>query len=100
MPLYEYECRKCHHRFEEIQKVSDRPVTRCPKCRTGRVQKLISAPAVHVKGTGWYVTDYAGKGKADKAEKGDTADTGGKADKADTADKSGKPAKKKSPGKD
>ena len=61
MPLYEYECKKCHHRFERIQQFSDKPVRRCPKCKTGRVEKLISSPAVHFKGTGWYVTDY-GKG--------------------------------------
>ena len=72
MPLYEYECRKCHHRFERIQQFSDKPVRRCPKCKTGRVEKLISSPAVHFKGTGWYVTDYGGKGKSggDKSEGG------------------------------
>ena len=64
MPLYEYECRKCHHRFEIIQTLSEKPVRRCPKCRTGTVQKLVSSPAVHFKGSGWYVTDYGRKGKA------------------------------------
>ena len=74
MPLYEYECRKCHHRFEEIQKVNARPIRKCPKCRTGRVERLISAPAVHFKGTGWYVTDYGGKGKSEaKADSGEKA---------------------------
>ena len=71
MPLYEYECRKCHHRFERIQKFSDPLVRKCPKCKTGRVDKLISAPAVQFKGTGWYVTDYAGKkGGGEKGEGG------------------------------
>jgi len=72
VPLYEYECKKCHHRFERIQQFSDKPVRRCPKCKTGRVEKLISSPAVHFKGTGWYVTDYGGKGKSggDKSEGG------------------------------
>jgi putative FmdB family regulatory protein len=90
VPLYEYQCRKCHHRFEEIQKVSARPITRCPRCRTGKVEKLISAPAVHFKGTGWYVTDYAGKGKADKQDKADAQDKGDKADKPGKSDATGK----------
>jgi putative FmdB family regulatory protein len=60
MPLYEYECTKCHHRFEKIQKFSDKPVKKCPDCG-GRVEQTISAPAVQFKGSGWYVTDYAKK---------------------------------------
>ena len=63
MPLYEYECKKCHHRFERIQKFSDPLVRKCIKCK-GRVEKLVSAPAVQFKGTGWYVTDYARKGSS------------------------------------
>jgi len=94
VPLYEYECRKCHHRFEEIQKVNARPIRKCPKCRTGRVERLISAPAVRFKGTGWYVTDYAGKGKSDaKSESGEKP-----ADKpADKPAKESKPEKAKKP---
>ena len=61
MPLYEYQCKKCGHRFERIQKFSDAPVKKCPEC-SGAVERLISAPAVQFKGTGWYVTDYARKG--------------------------------------
>ena len=60
MPIYEYECRKCKHRFEIIQKVSDRVLKKCEKCK-GRVERLISSPAIQFKGTGWYVTDYAKK---------------------------------------
>jgi len=60
MPLHEYECDVCGHRFERIQKFSDPPVETCPKC-SGRVHKLISAPAFQFKGTGWYITDYAKK---------------------------------------
>lgn len=79
MPLYEYQCRKCGHRFEEIQKFSDRPIKRCPKCRKGTVDKLISAPAVQFKGSGWYVTDYARKGSSGGAESGGgKGDSGGK----------------------
>jgi putative FmdB family regulatory protein len=60
MPLYEYECKKCGHRFEKIQKFSDRMVKKCPECG-GQVEQMISAPAVQFKGSGWYVTDYAKK---------------------------------------
>jgi len=60
MPLYEYQCSKCGHRFEKIQKFSDKPVKKCPECG-GPVEQTISAPAVQFKGSGWYVTDYAKK---------------------------------------
>jgi len=60
MPLYEYECDTCGHRFETIQRFSDPPLDRCPKCG-GAVRKLQSAPAFHLKGSGWYITDYARK---------------------------------------
>jgi putative FmdB family regulatory protein len=60
MPLYEYQCKKCSHRFEKIRKFSDPPIKKCPECG-GAVEQLISSPAVQFKGTGWYVTDYAKK---------------------------------------
>ncbi len=63
MPLYEYECKKCHHRFERLQKFSDPHVKKCPKCG-GPIEQVISAPAVQFKGSGWYVTDYAKKSSA------------------------------------
>src|SRR5688572_16802082 len=73
MPLYEYQCDKCAHRFEVIQKFSDAPVDVCPKCG-GAVKKLLSSPAIQFKGTGWYITDYARSGKTDSAStsSGDT----------------------------
>ena len=58
MPLYEYECDACAHRFERIQKFSDPLVDTCPKCG-GVVRKLLSSPAIQFKGSGWYITDYA-----------------------------------------
>ena len=68
MPLYEYECDKCG-RFEKIQKFSDKPLRKCPTCK-GSVERLISAPAIQFKGSGWYVTDYAKKsGAPAKSEK-------------------------------
>jgi putative FmdB family regulatory protein len=69
MPLYEYECEKCGHRFEKIQKFSDKMVKKCPECG-GRVEQMISAPAVQFKGSGWYVTDYANKSQAPASSDG------------------------------
>ena len=60
MPLYEYQCDACGHRFEKIQKFSDPHVKNCPKCGA-KVEQVISAPAVQFKGAGWYVNDYAKK---------------------------------------
>jgi putative FmdB family regulatory protein len=61
MPIYEYLCKKCGHRFERIQKFSDPEIRKCPECG-GKVDKVLTAPAAHFKGEGWYVTDYARKG--------------------------------------
>jgi putative FmdB family regulatory protein len=69
MPLYEYECEKCGHRFEKIQKFSDKMLKKCPECG-GRIEQMISAPAVQFKGSGWYVTDYANKSQAPASEGG------------------------------
>jgi putative FmdB family regulatory protein len=87
MPLYEYQCDACGHRFEVIQKFSDAPIETCEKC-SGGVRKLLSSPAIQFKGTGWYITDYARAGKSDgaggegagagKSESGDKADKGDK----------------------
>jgi len=89
MPLYEYECEKCGHRFETIQKFSDPPRETCPKCG-GHVHKLIAAPAFQFKGSGWYITDYAkkdssseGSGSAAKSEK--PADTSAKTETTTTS---------------
>jgi len=60
MPLYEYECENCGHRFEVIQKFADAPLAECPKCH-GTLRKLVSSPAIQFKGSGWYITDYAKK---------------------------------------
>jgi len=67
MPLYEYECTKCGHRFEKIQKFSDKLIRTCPECG-GRVEQVLTAPAVQFKGSGWYVTDYASKSGGAAAE--------------------------------
>ena len=92
MPIYEYECQKCKSHTELFQKMSDKPPVKCRKCG-GRLEKLISASAIQFKGSGWYVTDYAGNGKkaAEKAES-DAASGGDKKEVAATGDQ--KPDKK------
>ena len=64
MPLYEYQCEACAHRFERIQKFSDPPIDTCPTCG-GSVRKLISSPAIQFKGSGFYINDYAKKPSGD-----------------------------------
>jgi putative FmdB family regulatory protein len=97
MPLYEYQCDPCGHRFEVIQKYSDSPIDVCPKCG-GTVHKLFSSPAIQFKGSGFYITDYARSGKtesgsaasakAEKSEKGETS-TSSSPGKSDSASSSG-----------
>src|SRR5689334_6947907 len=95
MPIYEYECRKCGAHTEAFQKVSDKPLTKCRKCG-GRLERKISAPAIQFKGSGWYVTDYAGKAtKGDKSESESSKEAKSeKSEKAET--KTSSPAKKSS----
>jgi putative FmdB family regulatory protein len=66
MPIYEYGCDSCGHVEEVFQKISDDPLTECPKCN-GKVKKLMSMNTFHLKGSGWYVTDYASKGGSSSA---------------------------------
>ena len=67
MPMYEYRCKACGHQFEVIQKFSDAPVRKCPKCGKS-VERLVSSSAIRFKGTGWYVTDYGRKGSASESK--------------------------------
>jgi putative FmdB family regulatory protein len=82
MPLYEYECGACGHRVEIIQKFSDGPPDACRKCGKGPLQRMQSSPAFQFKGTGWYVTDYAGKGKTGDTSAGESKSGDGKSDSA------------------
>ena len=99
VPLYEYQCKKCKHRFEKIQKFSDKPLKKCPECG-GPVEQLLSAPAAHFKGSGFYVTDYARKGSGSSDEgsaaKPKEEKTGTKTEtkKADSTTTESKPAAK------
>jgi putative FmdB family regulatory protein len=99
MPIYEYECAKCKSRVEVFQKMNDKPPTKCKKCG-GRLEKQMSAPAIQFKGSGWYVTDYAGAGKKaeEKSEREATVTGDQKSDKSEKADtkKESSPAKKTS----
>ena len=79
MPLYEYLCKKCGHRFEKIQKFSDRMVKKCPD-GGGPVEQVISAPAVQFKGSGWYVTDYAKKTSTASSSSNSNGDSASKSD--------------------
>ncbi|UCG13334.1 MAG: zinc ribbon domain-containing protein [Deltaproteobacteria bacterium] len=86
MPIYEYECNKCRKITESLQKFSDPPLTDCPQC-SGKLNKLMSLNSFHLKGTGWYVTDYAGKKPG--IESGKSAnEEGTKEEKADKTKKS------------
>ena len=78
MPIYEYECQKCKSHTEAFQKLSDKPLTKCKKCG-GRLEKVISAPAIQFKGSGWYVTDYANR--ATKSEMSESESTSEKKEK-------------------
>ena len=68
MPLYEYQCSRCGTRIEKIQKFSDRPLTKCEHCG-GKLERLLSSPAIQFKGSGWYVTDYARKSASSESRK-------------------------------
>jgi putative FmdB family regulatory protein len=73
MPIYEYQCKACGHHLEEIQGFNDAPLTKCPQCKKAKLVKLVSAPSFHLKGTGWYATDFknAGKPKATNEKSAD-----------------------------
>ena len=74
MPLYEYQCVQCNERIEIIQRLSDPPHSECAKCG-GEMKKLLSAPAIQFKGSGWYKTDYAAKPSASTSTASDSSKT-------------------------
>jgi putative FmdB family regulatory protein len=76
MPIYEYQCKACGHTFDTIQTFSEEPLTDCPVCKEPALKKLVSAAAFHLKGSGWYVTDFKNPTakKVDNAEKAKTED--------------------------
>ena len=86
MPIYEYECSECGRIDEVIQKFSDKPLAKCKYC-SGKLHKLISHSSFHLKGTGWYVTDYANKSSSSSAPRKNAKNTS-KADKSASTSKS------------
>jgi putative FmdB family regulatory protein len=71
MPIYEYRCTSCGHELEALQKFSDAPLADCPACNSATLTKLISAAGFHLKGSGWYATDFKGSGKPAAAKASD-----------------------------
>jgi len=90
MPIYEYKCQQCGAHFETRQSVSDAPLTTCEKCH-GKLEKQWSLSGFQFKGAGWYVTDYAGKGKGTSSEK---SSSGESTSSTDSASKSTEPTTK------
>lgn len=96
MPLYEYECDVCAHRFELIQKFTDPPPAACPKCG-GAVTKLLSSPAIQFKGSGFYLTDYGRSGsKGDSANAKAGKNEGGSTGNSDSKSSDSKSSESKS----
>ena len=94
MPIYEYQCKKCKAHIEVFQKMSDKAPTKCRHCG-GKLEKMLSAPAIQFKGSGWYVTDYADKGRK-AAAKLDSDSTSNSDKKSDKKTKDASPSKKSS----
>jgi len=96
MPIYEYQCNACEHKFETLQKISEDPLTQCPECQESTLKKLISAPAFRLKGGGWYETDFKTGDKknvaqSDKKEnKSSSKDAGSKSGNTKSASTSSK----------
>lgn len=84
MPIYEYKCLSCGNHLEAMQKISDALLTECPKCQ-GKLEKQWSRTGFQFKGSGWYVTDYAGKGAAGENKSETKSETSGSTDAAKTS---------------
>ncbi|HSH43942.1 MAG TPA: FmdB family zinc ribbon protein [Arenicellales bacterium] len=94
MPIYPYVCTACGHEFDALQKISDEPLTECPKCGEATLRKRLAAPAFQLKGTGWYETDFkhGGKGKQSSDKSKDSGKGGAKGkDNASGSDGGSKP---------
>jgi len=84
MPIYEYLCSGCGHEFEILQGLKESPLTFCPACQENRLQKKLSAAAFHLKGTGWYETDFKNAGKPEDKSKQQDKESKPKSDKSDS----------------
>ena len=96
MPIYEYECQKCGHTLEALQKFSDKPLRECPECGRHQLKRLVSAPLFRLAGSGWYETDFKSEQerKRNLLEKGDKEPPAASEDKAGKAPKPPKTEKK------
>lgn len=81
MPIYEYQCTKCGHELESLQKISDPPLTDCPECGAEALQKLVSAAGFRLKGGGWYETDFKSGSRKNVAESSSSSDSSSKPEK-------------------
>jgi putative FmdB family regulatory protein len=100
LPLYEYRCLKCKRHTEKIENLNGPHLKKCPHCG-GKMESVITAPAIQFKGTGWYVTDYGRKTSGGDAPKSEKSEGSEKSEKSDKSDKPGKPeSKPSSSGKD
>ena len=93
MPIYEYVCQNCGHQLEVMQKISDKPLSKCPQCK-GKLEKIFSQPSFQLKGSGWYVSDYTSRGKSEKSEKSEKGEKSEPSEKPEKAEKSEKKEKK------
>ena len=99
MPLYEYKCKKCGRRSEKIRKFSDPPLTICESCG-GKLEQLLSSPAIRFKGSGWYVNDYAKKSSdASSSSSGDSSPSTEKKEEKKEAKQEKTPSKPSEPAK-
>lgn len=86
MPIYEYQCQECGHHFDAMQKISDDPLKECPSCKANALKKLISAPAFHLKGSGWYVTDFKDSKKPESNKTSSTSQSESKPSPSSNSD--------------
>jgi putative FmdB family regulatory protein len=98
MPIYEYACTECNHELEVLQKMNDALLKQCPACGKNTLKKLISAAAFHLKGTGWYETDFKGSKKPEKSDRSEkTSDKTSDKTSEKTSEKTPDKTKTKSP---
>jgi len=88
MPIYEYQCENCGYQFEQMQKISENSLIKCPSCGEDGLKKLVSATAFHLKGSGWYKTDYASSSSASSNIGGATGSSGASSAEASTSNAS------------
>ena len=94
MPFYEYQCESCGHHLEALQKITDKPLKKCPECGKPRLKRLMSAPVFRLKGSGWYETDFKSDGEAKRNLAGEKEPTESKGEATSDTKAADKPADK------